>query len=97
MQIFIKLVGDFAQLSGKKEDIFEVSHGIDVEKALQLITQKYGEPFSDAIVDLKTGQYRPYITLVLLVNGRNINLLNGLKTELKNGDTLMFIPPVMGG
>jgi len=34
---------------------------------------------------------------MVLVNGRNINTLNKLKTELKHGDTVTIIPLVVGG
>lgn len=33
----------------------------------------------------------------ILVNGREITYLNGIKTKLKDGDTIAFIPPVGGG
>lgn len=36
-------------------------------------------------------------TLTILVNGHNIHTLNGLRTILKNGDTVVFIPLVVGG
>ncbi len=33
----------------------------------------------------------------ILVNGRDIRGLNGLETELKEGDVVAFFPPVAGG
>ena len=36
-------------------------------------------------------------TLVVLVNGRNIQTLNGVDTALKEGDFITFIPVVIGG
>jgi len=36
-------------------------------------------------------------TIKILVNGREIIYLNGVKTRLKDGDVIAFIPPVGGG
>jgi molybdopterin synthase sulfur carrier subunit len=35
--------------------------------------------------------------LAILVNGRNIDLLEGLKTPLSDGDEVVFMPPAAGG
>ena len=38
---------------------------------------------------------REYVNV--LVNGRSINFLEGLKTELSDGDEVAIFPPVAGG
>ena len=43
----------------------------------------------------ETGEANPNIKI--LVNGREIIYLDGLRTKLKNGDVIAFIPPVGGG
>ena len=35
--------------------------------------------------------------LVILVNGRNIDTLDGLDTQLKDGDSVTLLPPFAGG
>jgi len=35
--------------------------------------------------------------IIILKNGRNINSLNGLETELNNGDKVAIFPAVSGG
>lgn len=37
------------------------------------------------------------IYIKILLNGRNIEYLNGLKTSVTQGDTLYLFPPVAGG
>jgi molybdopterin synthase sulfur carrier subunit len=34
---------------------------------------------------------------LILVNGREISVLNGLQTGLKDGDEVVFVPVVHGG
>jgi molybdopterin converting factor small subunit len=34
---------------------------------------------------------------IILVNGREISVLNGLETNLSNGDEIVFVPVVHGG
>ena len=35
--------------------------------------------------------------LTILLNGRNIYILKRLETQLKEGDTVVLLPPVIGG
>lgn len=35
--------------------------------------------------------------LTILLNGRNIHALKKLQTPLKDGDTVVLLPPVIGG
>ena len=48
-----------------------------------------------ALIDADLQDPRPD-TLILL-NGREISILNGLKTTLKNGDEIVFVPVSHGG
>jgi molybdopterin synthase sulfur carrier subunit len=41
------------------------------------------------------GALRPYITVLL--NGRNINEIDGIKSVLSEGDEVAIFPPVSGG
>ena len=39
----------------------------------------------------------PKSNALILVNGKEISILNGLDTKVKNGDEIVFIPVVHGG
>jgi len=43
------------------------------------------------------GDGRPLPSFLLLVNGRDIEFLKGLETEIKPGDTVVILPPLAGG
>jgi len=51
---------------------------------------KLEKTFSDQPIDAKSNA-------LILINGREISVLNGLETKLKDGDEIVFIPVVHGG
>lgn len=77
----------------KSEEV-KVSSSTTVEDLVSLLSKKYGHRFREYVYN-ETGQMRPH--LQYLVNGRNVTSLNGLKTILKNEDSVAIIPPVGGG
>ncbi|WP_457590625.1 ubiquitin-like small modifier protein 1 [Geoglobus sp.] len=44
---------------------------------------------------LRDGELTPFINI--FVNGEDIRYLNGIDTELKDGDEVAFIPAISGG
>jgi molybdopterin synthase sulfur carrier subunit len=57
------------------------------------LIKKYGQKFEEDTlegVDLKSG-------IKIIINGRDIDYLNGLDTQIKDGDVIVIIPPVAGG
>jgi len=68
--------------------------GHTVGDLLQQLCKERGEQFRKATFDEK-GNLRSYIKL--LVNGRGLHLLEGLKTVLAEGDVVAIFPPVAGG
>jgi molybdopterin synthase sulfur carrier subunit len=68
--------------------------GHTVGDLLQQLCKERGEQFRKVVLDDK-GNLRSYIKL--LVNGRGLHLLQGLKTVLAEGDVIAIFPPVAGG
>jgi molybdopterin synthase sulfur carrier subunit len=57
------------------------------------LSEKYGKMFEQVTMvgtDLKPG-------IKIIINGRDIDYLNGLDTQLKEGDIIVIIPPIAGG
>ncbi len=67
----------------------------DVAQLIDLISTKYGPEFRDRLIDPRTKQLRKYYKI--LVNGRDIELIEGLETPLKERDEIVFFPPAGGG
>ena len=68
---------------------------VTVNRVIQTLAKKYGKAFVDYVYDSKTGEVKGF--LQFLINGTSTSTLNGLDTELKDGDVLAILPPVGGG
>ncbi len=81
---------------GKKTESLEFPDHEDVtfEMALRRLADIYGKDFEEYIFG-SNADVQGYLTL--LVNGRTIETLDGLKTKLLDGDVLAILPPVGGG
>ena len=70
---------------------------VDASTVGQLITTlvtRYGEGFSQ---ELTTAEGNLRTGVAVLINGRNVDFLQGLNTPLNPGDRVTIIPPVAGG
>jgi MoaD family protein len=84
------------ELTGFMEETFELKNDICLEDLIETIASKYGEKASQYLyVDEKHKTINPIIRF--LINGRDANTFQGLKTKLKDGDIVAIVPPVGGG
>ncbi|TET80990.1 MAG: MoaD family protein, partial [Candidatus Heimdallarchaeota archaeon] len=65
-----------------------------VENLLDKMFEEFGEILRTEILDIN-GEVKKHYRII--VNGRNINLLEGFKTILKEGDMVAFMPAIAGG
>jgi len=81
---------------GKREETLSFSvEKVTVDLVLKMLSHKYGKPFMDYVYEGETNQPKGF--LQFLVNGNSTSTLNGLETELADGDVLAILPPVGGG
>ena len=91
MKITVRVFGDISQIIGKRHEV-EAPEGATVST----VATKVGE---------KSGQRQGYLgefpvggkDLAILVNGRNIDMLAGSSTKLKDGDEVVVMQPTAGG
>ena len=97
MEVKIRFFTNLREIVNKREETLTFTGGekVTVDLVLKTLSQKYGKPFTEYVYDGKTGQPKNF--LQFLINGTSTSTLNGLKTELKNGDVLAILPPVGGG
>ncbi len=94
MKIKVKFFTSLREITDKKVDEIQLKNAITVEELLAILSEKYGKKFREYIYN-KKGTVQDFLSF--LVNGKNINVLQELDTELKQGDILAIIPPVGGG
>ena len=97
MQVSVRFFTVLREITGKREEIlnFEDTERVTVNAILKLLSDRYGNSFSDYIYERESGVVKSF--LQLLINGQSITAFNGLETHLKNGDVLAIVPPVGGG
>jgi sulfur-carrier protein len=90
----IKFIGALRHLSGKTQFTITFQEDITIKELVNEISQELPElkhTFSDQeLNDSRSNS-------LVLVNGREISVLNGYETKLKDGDEIVFVPVVHGG
>ena len=94
MVLTIKFVGALRHLSGKTQFTVNFQDGISIKELVDKINQEFPKlkrTFSDQeLNDSRSNS-------LILVNGREISVLNGYETKLSDGDEIVFVPVVHGG
>jgi len=91
MRIQVQFFATFRELFRTKAMEIAVETGINIGELLNLVfdTQERRKKIFD------NGKLKPYI--IIFKNGRHIQHLDGLETELKEGDKVSIFPPIAGG
>lgn len=92
MKLKIQLLKPFSEAVGKNELELDFD-GNTLEDLLKLLIDKY--PKLKREIYTKTGELTEYICV--FVNDKPISALNGISTELKNNDEILFFIPISGG
>ena len=89
--VTVKLFANLRELAGVREITIDAS---TVEEALNKLIERFGEEFKK---ELFVEDYKIRDEYLLLLNGKNFEFLDGLKTELNDNDVIAILPPVGGG
>ena len=92
MKLKIKLLKPFSDAVGKSELELDFD-GATLEDMLKVLVNRY--PRLKKEFYTKTDELTDY--MCMFVNDKPISALNGINTEHKNGDELLFFIPVSGG
>jgi len=94
IKVAVRLFTTLREIIGKKEELLEFSKPVNVQAVLEQLSKKYGKDFDDYMFD-ELGDVRGH--LQILVNGKSISTMRGLKTQLNDADQVAILPPVGGG
>lgn len=94
ISVAVRFVGSLRSLAGRGKIILKMERDTPLKDVVKLIGEKFPE-MGKAIIDPELGDPRP--NTLIVVNGKEISVLNGLETLLRNGDEVVFIPVSHGG
>jgi MoaD family protein len=95
MIINVKFVGALRHIAGKPEMLIDCSAGFSVKDLIQKIVLDI-PAIKMHIIDQQTNSV-VIVNVLVLVNDRELSVLNGVDTPLTDGDEVVFIPVAHGG
>ena len=93
MNVTVRFIGSLRIASKKNKLMLEVEEEMSLSKALRKITKEL-PMLKQVLIDSDS---RPRTNMLMLVNGKEISVLDGLETMLYDGDEVVLIPVVHGG
>jgi molybdopterin converting factor small subunit len=92
MKILVRVFGELAQIIGNRHNL-ELGDKASISTLSDEIARITGQKRRGYLGEFEVGGSE----MAILVNGRNIDLLDGLETVLRDGDEVVFLIPTMGG
>lgn len=95
VNVRIRLVGIFRMLSGRGRFVVRLDEPATVEDVVERLVESFPPGFGEALVDPVLGEAWP--NALILVNGREVGVLDGVGTLIGDGDEVVFVPVAHGG
>jgi len=95
IDVEVRFLGIFQRLSGKKRFKLKLEPPATVRQVVMKLTETFSYDFKQVLVDSQLNDSRP--NALILVGGKEISVLNGLETEVKNMEEIVLVPIVHGG
>ena len=94
MVITVNFLGVLRHISGAGELALNNEGALSIKELITEIVKEI-PALKPSLIHRQLGDLRS--NALILVNSREIGVLNGLETNLKDGDKIVFIPVVHGG
>lgn len=94
MAVTFRFVGNLCSISGKSKISINFGRPVSLREALKKIVEEL-PAFQKVLIDPELEDPRP--NSLILVNGKEVSVLKGLETVLRDGDEIIFIPILHGG
>lgn len=93
--INVKFLGIFQRLSGKKQYELKLQEPSTIQDVVTKLLEVFSDDFKAVLVDAQLNDPRP--NALILVDGKEISALQGLETEVRDSQEIVFLPMVHGG
>ncbi len=94
MVITIRFIGSLRASSKKSKLSLDFENAVSLREVVNTLIEEQSK-LRRALIDPELDD--PRTNVLMLVNGKEIGVLKGLETKLKDGDELVLIPVVHGG
>jgi molybdopterin synthase sulfur carrier subunit len=94
MAVTVRFIGALRSVSGKGKITIKIANSVSLREFIKKIVNEKPQ-LKRALIDPELEDPRP--NALIIVNGKEINVLNGLETVLKDGDEVVFVPVLHGG
>jgi len=81
--------GQLRELTGVRDSTFDIKDDARLADLIGHLGEEYGAAFRQQLDSIKG--------LRILINGQEYILLGGMEAPLKDGDTVVLLPPIAGG
>jgi len=92
MKVTVRIFGELTAILGNKHTL-ELLEGSNVGVLVNKLARMSGQTVSGFLGEHRIDDQE----IAILVNGRNTELLDGLKTGLSDNDEIVFLIPTSGG
>jgi len=93
-EVTLRFLGVFKKAYGNSQTLIKIRKNEKLEAVIKKV-YKASPNLKHVLIDPELDT--PLSNAVILVNGKEISLLNGLETKLKDKDEIVFIPVIHGG
>jgi len=94
MVVTVRFVGSFRSITRKTKFTIKLEGSLTLREVIwNMVKEK--PALRRVLIDPELE--KPRSNALMLVNGREISVLNGLETMLKEGDEVVFVPVLHGG
>lgn len=94
MAVSVKFMGSFRSLSGKKMLELRLEGYSPIRDVVKMIAEELPK-LKPALIDPESES--PKTNVLVIVNGKEMSVLDRFETIIKDGDELVFVPIVHGG
>ena len=95
MQVKVHYISLVKSYTSKSQEEITLNEGANLSELLDTIAGNYGKQFTAEVYDPNKKEMKQ--TFVAMVNGILMEQLQGMKTPLKNGDSVILMSLMTGG
>ncbi len=91
----VNFFGIYQRITGKKKVQLKLKKQSTIKSALVELAENVSKEFEQVLIETQNDESRP--KALILVNGKEISVLQGLETKINQAEELTLIPMVHGG